>query len=557
MRKLPFRDLSYYGVIKEKIGEGVYASVYLYENENGEKYAVKASINDMFTEKNSLITYSTVREISSLVYCDDLNILPIIDVCFKWSMTYIIMPVMTGSLDKLSVDYKYKKMAIYQVFKSIEYLHSRDIIHRDIKTENFLYDIENGLPIVKLADFGIARFGKCSSDINIFTNDMYTLTYRPPEIILGSGVYDEKSEVWAGGIMASMIFNKNYIFYGKNEAYEPKYIFHNMIKLLTITPETWPGIEDFPRFNDYYDSKYFKERSKNWAIKETNGDEEFANFLKFVLVADPIKRPTLYDILKHPYFEDIRQMKKFYDSPPKTTSCLETIRSYNTTIEMNSIPHLESRLKRLLYYFKTDFILDLKLNESALYTVMKIIFIFLSKNHFNENWDDMNWNVLIWSVLIIISKIRADDISFKILEDNKSIFDMYNIKNLEEMQMMQKLQEMQNLVLTTINFELNQTTPYTFIEFYKKFYSVDVIGVALEILEIGIPELWYENDETVALACILISCVMAKNKFKHIDSINSYLFTVVDKIIYHASDSDNKYYNQVSKEYNANLPVKV
>ena len=47
---------------------------------------------------------------------------------------------------------------LYQMLKSVEYCHRENIIHRDIKLENFLVDTtDNGSEmIIKLSDFGMA-----------------------------------------------------------------------------------------------------------------------------------------------------------------------------------------------------------------------------------------------------------------------------------------------------------------------------------------------------------------------------------------------------------------
>lgn len=46
---------------------------------------------------------------------------------------------------------------MYQMLKAIEYCHSNNIVHRDVKLENFLIDSDDSLNIsVKLSDFGLA-----------------------------------------------------------------------------------------------------------------------------------------------------------------------------------------------------------------------------------------------------------------------------------------------------------------------------------------------------------------------------------------------------------------
>ena len=74
----------------------------------------------------------------------------------------------------------------------LEYLHTRNIIYRDLKPENVMIDNE-GYP--KLIDFGTAR---------ILKNRTYTLVgtphYMAPEVIMGKG-YSLYVDWWSLGVM--------------------------------------------------------------------------------------------------------------------------------------------------------------------------------------------------------------------------------------------------------------------------------------------------------------------------------------------------------------------
>lgn len=50
---------------------------------------------------------------------------------------------------------------IFQMINGLQCLHKMDILHRDIKPDNFLINIDNNqLPIIALADFGLSKFKK-------------------------------------------------------------------------------------------------------------------------------------------------------------------------------------------------------------------------------------------------------------------------------------------------------------------------------------------------------------------------------------------------------------
>ena len=77
------------------------------------------------------------------------------------------------------------KWYMYQILCALDYLHKNMIMHRDLKTSNILVTNNH---VVKLTDFGLARKLKYGDDIR-YTNNVMTLWYRPPELLLGGTNY--------------------------------------------------------------------------------------------------------------------------------------------------------------------------------------------------------------------------------------------------------------------------------------------------------------------------------------------------------------------------------
>ena len=85
---------------------------------------------------------------------------------------------------------------------SIKCIHSLNIMHRDIKTENFLVFLKNDRLVVKLSDFGAAKeFANSTAGTNIGT-----FNYMAPERLSNEAKCTIESDMWSLGCVFYEMF---------------------------------------------------------------------------------------------------------------------------------------------------------------------------------------------------------------------------------------------------------------------------------------------------------------------------------------------------------------
>lgn len=289
----------------EKLGEGTYAVVYRgYDRVTNEVVALKEI--DLNSEEGTPST--AIREISLTRELCHPNIVSLLDVFRNRNKLIMVFEYMDQDLKKFlsmqsmkgAIKPQLVRWLMYQLLKGIEYCHENRVLHRDLKPQNLL--INNKLE-VKVADFGLARsFG---IPVSAYSNEVVTLWYRAPDVLMGSQYYSTPIDIWSAGCIMAEMYSGRPLFPGKSNDNQLLKIFG---LLGTPTSETWPGVTILPGYNPSY--PVFPPTPLSEALPMVD-DCVALDLLSKMLVCDPERRITAKDALKHYYFSDILAQQNF------------------------------------------------------------------------------------------------------------------------------------------------------------------------------------------------------------------------------------------------------
>lgn len=123
------------------------------------------------------------------------------------------------------------------LFSAVAYLHSRDIIHRDLKFENVMFVKKNPNDFsLKLIDFGLSQKFADNEHLHDQVGTVYTMS---PELLAGD--YTSQADVWSLGVICFMLLSSSMPFYGKTRVQVIKRILRAKYRFsarrwATITP---------------------------------------------------------------------------------------------------------------------------------------------------------------------------------------------------------------------------------------------------------------------------------------------------------------------------------
>jgi negative regulator of PHO system len=243
---------------------------------------------------------TAIREISLMKELKHENIVSLHDVIHTENKLMLVFEYMDKDLKKYmdsrgergALDPTTIKSFMWQLLKGIAFCHDNRVLHRDLKPQNLLINNKGAL---KLADFGLARaFG---IPVNTFSNEVVTLWYRAPDVLLGSRTYNTSIDIWSAGCIMAEMYTGRPLFPGTTNEDQLQKIFRLMG---TPSERSWPGLTQFPEYK------------QNWNVYATQDmrlylpqiDQTGLQLLGSMLQLRPELRISATDALHHPWFAE-------------------------------------------------------------------------------------------------------------------------------------------------------------------------------------------------------------------------------------------------------------
>ncbi len=254
----------------QKLGKGGYAEVYKCTSVSGQHYACKV------VEKQSYNYQRIMKEISIHSHMrPSRHVARLVDTCEDTRSYVMVMELCEEghvNINRVHGEDETKRV-IKNTLEGLVDIHSRGVVHKDIKHANLMLHPDG----VKIVDFGASVYLDTIKDSMVCPDIRGTPWYMSPEVFEYQCSY--ATDVWSVGVLAYHMMSGKFPFDDRGNSTNPS--MNRIIRSI---------MQDTPLFED----SVWEDVSKT-AVE----------FIMECLAKPPQERPTAADCLKHPWFANM------------------------------------------------------------------------------------------------------------------------------------------------------------------------------------------------------------------------------------------------------------
>ncbi|XP_052025000.1 glycogen synthase kinase-3 alpha isoform X1 [Apodemus sylvaticus] len=197
---------------------------------------------------------------------------------------------------KLIIPIIYVKVYMYQLFRSLAYIHSQGVCHRDIKPQNLLVDPDTA--VLKLCDFGSAK-QLVRGEPNV--SYICSRYYRAPELIFGATDYTSSIDVWSAGCVLAELLLGQPIFPGDSGV-------DQLVEIIKVLGT--PTREQIREMNpNYTEFKFPQIKAHPWTkVFKSRTPPEAIALCSSLLEYTPSSRLSPLEACAHSFFDELRSL---------------------------------------------------------------------------------------------------------------------------------------------------------------------------------------------------------------------------------------------------------
>ena len=186
------------------------------------------------------------------------------------------------------------KLYMYQVFRSLAYIHSIGICHRDIKPQNLLLNPATG--VLKLCDFGSAKILVAGEPNVSYICSRY---YRAPELIFGATNYTTNIDIWSTGCVMAELMLGQPLFPGESGI-------DQLVEIIKVLGT--PTREQIKTMNPNYMEHKFPQIKPNPFTKvfRARTPADAISLISQLLEYTPTVRLSAHEALVHDFFDELK-----------------------------------------------------------------------------------------------------------------------------------------------------------------------------------------------------------------------------------------------------------